>query len=355
MVSGWVMLLISLFLLCSCLIGLVALLRSMLLGASTRIIYKATNINPIVAMGVGIAVTILVQSSSITTSSLVPLAGVGVLKIEQMFPLVIGADIGTCITALLAASVSSKVESLQSALVHLFFNITGAVMWYPLPFTRNFILNVCRWLGKTTRAWRNFPVLFIIVMYFALPLLLLGISSCFEKGSTGFTGLGVFLVLLLGGGLLYFAFWWYFKDGGGKCRSRIARRKRHAAVMKNLADDMDYLKCDMEYTKNEIGRLKEIAGLVTAEAGHLALPHIPPEHEEPSMSAADEETVSLLESCQAAPWVDVVASATGSVRGSLHSLGAFSANRPSSHAHHRRTGSAASASASHQPIEEKSP
>lgn len=352
MVSGWVMLLISLFLLCSCLIGLVALLRSMLLGASTRIIYKATNINPIVAMAVGIAVTILVQSSSITSSSLVPLAGVGVLKIEQMFPLIIGADIGTCITGLLAASVSSKVESLQIALVHLFFNVTGAVMWYPLPFTRKFIVNVCRWLGKTTRAWRNFPILFIIIMYFALPLLLLGISSCFEKGSNGFTGLGVFLVLLLGGGLLYFAFWWYCKNGGEKCRSRIAHRQRQAAVLKNLADDMDYLKCDMEYTKNEIGRLKEIAGLV--EAGRLPLPHIPPEHEEPSMSAADEETVSLFESCQAAPWVDVVASAAGSVR-SLHSVGALNANRPSTHAHHRRIGSATSASASNQAKEETSP
>jgi len=124
MTSGWVMLLISLFLLCSCLIGLVAILRSMLLGASTRIIYKATNINPLLAMVVGCAVTVLVQSSSITTSALVPLAGVGVLKLEGMLPLVLGADIGTTITAFLAASVSDTVEALQIALVHMFFNVT---------------------------------------------------------------------------------------------------------------------------------------------------------------------------------------------------------------------------------------
>ena len=50
MVSGWVCLVVALFILIICLIGLVALLRSMLLGASTRIIYKATNINPLLAM-----------------------------------------------------------------------------------------------------------------------------------------------------------------------------------------------------------------------------------------------------------------------------------------------------------------
>ena len=122
--SGWVMLIVSLFILCASLVGLVALLRSMLLGASQRIIYKSTNINAYLAMLIGCAVTILVQSSSITTSALVPLAGVGVLKLEQMLPLVLGADIGTTITAFMAASVSSGVESLQIALVHMFFNVT---------------------------------------------------------------------------------------------------------------------------------------------------------------------------------------------------------------------------------------
>ena len=111
MVSGWVMLVLSLFLLIFCLVLLVTLLRKMLLGASTRIIYKATSINEYLAMLIGCGVTILVQSSSITSSALVPLAGVGILKLEQMLPLVMGADIGTTITALLAAMVSSKVST----------------------------------------------------------------------------------------------------------------------------------------------------------------------------------------------------------------------------------------------------
>jgi sodium-dependent phosphate cotransporter len=60
----------------------------------------------------------------------VPLAGVGVLRLEKMIPLDLGADIGTTFTALMAAMVSSKIESFQIALVHLFVDLTGIVIWY---------------------------------------------------------------------------------------------------------------------------------------------------------------------------------------------------------------------------------
>lgn len=73
MVSGWVCLFISLFLLIFCLIALVALLHRMLVGASTRIIYKATNINGYFSIIIGCSVTVLVHSSAVTVSALVPL------------------------------------------------------------------------------------------------------------------------------------------------------------------------------------------------------------------------------------------------------------------------------------------
>ena len=84
MVAGWVCLVFAIILLCVCLIGLVLVLRKMLLGASQRIIYKATNINGVLAILIGIGVTVLVQSSAVTTSTLVPLAGAGVLKLEKV-------------------------------------------------------------------------------------------------------------------------------------------------------------------------------------------------------------------------------------------------------------------------------
>merc|ERR1712137_8958 len=120
-VSGGVCFFIALVILVACLIGLVTILQKLLLGMSTRILYKATNINGYLAMLIGVGITILVQSSSITTSTLTPLVGMGVLQLEQMFPLTLGANIGTTVTAILAALLSTT-EALQVALAHLFFN-----------------------------------------------------------------------------------------------------------------------------------------------------------------------------------------------------------------------------------------
>jgi sodium-dependent phosphate cotransporter len=80
---------------------------------STRVIYKATNVNGLVAIVIGAGITVLVQSSSITTSVLTPLVGVGCIQLEQMFPLTLGANIGTTVTGLLASLVSDSVDALQ--------------------------------------------------------------------------------------------------------------------------------------------------------------------------------------------------------------------------------------------------
>lgn len=312
MVSGWICLIFALFILIVCLIGLVALLRAMLLGASTRIIYKATNINPILAMLIGTGVTVLVQSSSITTSALIPLAGVGVLKLEQIYPLTLGADIGTTFTALMAAMVSSNLGSLQIALAHLFFNLTGIVIWYPIPFMRHIVMRLARWLGRITRSWRSFPALFVVSMYFLLPLLLLGISTCFEQGTAGFTALGVFLLLLVFGGIAYFYFWWRCKSGKQSCQACIKRRQRKSAAIKALADDMDYLKVDMEYCKNEIGRMKDIAGISRPSRMEEGRPIV-----EEEMPAPEDDVLSLYESCQSMPWREVLVTAAGSIQSEL--------------------------------------
>lgn len=257
-VSGGVCLVLSLVILIVCLIGLVTLLQRMLMGVSTRIIYKATNINGYLAMIIGCGITILVQSSSITTSTLTPLVGMGVLQLEQMFPLTLGANIGTTFTALMAAMVSSKVESLQIALCHLFFNITGILIWYPVPFMRRVPLNGARRLGKATRIWRGFPVLYIILAFFVIPLIILGLSALFEEKSKGFTVLGSLLCVFIGLGIVYWLYWWRYKDGKAKCIACMSRRQRKYMTMKTLPDDMDFL-------KSEVERLKEHTGLPDLE------------------------------------------------------------------------------------------
>lgn len=131
--SGGVVFLLGICLLFVSLFGLIYILQYMLMGVSTRMVYKATNVNGYVAILLGAAITTLVQSSSITTSTLTPLVGLDLLRIEQMYPLTLGANLGTTVTAILAAMVTEGTAALQVALAHLFFNVTGVLMFYPIP------------------------------------------------------------------------------------------------------------------------------------------------------------------------------------------------------------------------------
>lgn len=257
-VSGGVCLFLALVLLIVCLLGLVTLLQKMLLGTSTRIIYKATNINGYLAMLIGAGVTLLVQSSSITTSALTPLVGLGVLHVDQMYPLTLGANIGTTITGLLAALVSDNVGSLQVALCHLFFNITGILIFYPIPFMRRIPINAALSLGKATRYWRFFPVIYIVVIFFVVPLALLGLSELFERETKGFTVLGSFIVIAIILGICYGVFWYKKLDGHAKTVACLNGREKKRLTMKHLPDDIQYL-------KDEIKRLKGHTGLPDEE------------------------------------------------------------------------------------------
>lgn len=220
----------------------------------------------------------------------------------------------------MAALVSSKLESLQIALAHLFFNVTGVIIWYPVPFMRRFVFWLGSLVGKATESWRGFPVAFIVTMFFVLPLVLLGLSVCFEQQSKGFTALGVFLILLIVWAILYFVFWWRYRNGKASCKSCIRRRQRKKAAIEALADDMDYLKVDMEYCKNEIGRLKDFAGMaavVRMEEGKTYLYVPAPKHE---AAAEGDETASALQSMQSKPWRQVLFTAVGSIHDDLNEM-----------------------------------
>ena len=73
--------------------------------------------------------TILVQSSSVFTSTLTPLVGLGIITVERVYPFTIGSNVGTTITGIMAALTAKSARelknSLQIALCHTFFNIFG--------------------------------------------------------------------------------------------------------------------------------------------------------------------------------------------------------------------------------------
>ncbi|KAL7512164.1 hypothetical protein ACHAXN_009142 [Cyclotella atomus] len=253
-VAGGVCLFLSLLLLILCLIGLVNVLQRGLNGMSTRIIYKATNVNGVVAIAIGAGITILVQSSSITTSVLTPLVGVGCIQLEQMFPLTLGANIGTTVTGLLASLVSDSVEALQVALAHLFFNITGIVIWYPLPFMRKIPLEAARALGRATRRSKLVPVIYIILVFFVAPLLLLALSAMFEQKTVGFTVLGSFLVIFIAALAARFTWWWKKQNGKQSCLAYLDKREALKNATATLPEDMKFL-------KSKVAQLCEHTGL----------------------------------------------------------------------------------------------
>jgi sodium-dependent phosphate cotransporter len=89
-----------------------------------------------IGIAVGMIVTVAVQSSSITTSILIPLVASGILVVRNAYPITLGANIGTTVTALLAALGAGALDGLTIAVTHTLFNIAGIVLIYSIPKVR---------------------------------------------------------------------------------------------------------------------------------------------------------------------------------------------------------------------------
>ncbi len=108
----------------------------------------------------GILMTVLVQSSSVTTSMIIPLAGAGLVTIRQIFPYTLGANIGTTVTALLAAMTTQNPVAVTVAFSHLVFNIFGILMIYPL---KSIPINLAEFVGKKASESSKNLTIFIVV------------------------------------------------------------------------------------------------------------------------------------------------------------------------------------------------
>ena len=125
----------------------------------------------VLAIVIGIAITFSVQSSSITTSILVPIVGSGILTIENAFPITLGANIGTTITAVLASFAVDGPEGLTIALVHVFFNLISVAVIYPFKTLRNFPIKLAMILSSATVKRRYMAIVYVLVTFVLLPLL----------------------------------------------------------------------------------------------------------------------------------------------------------------------------------------
>jgi len=113
---------------------LIKTIRSLVLNKIEIVINKYLFKNDVMGMTWGMIMTFVVQSSSVTTSLIVPLAGAGIVDLKKIFPYTLGANIGTTGTALLAALATSNPVAVTAAFAHLTFNIFGIAIFYPLRF-----------------------------------------------------------------------------------------------------------------------------------------------------------------------------------------------------------------------------
>jgi len=203
-VAGILMVCVSLGFLCICLMCLVKLLSTIFRGRAAIWFRKALNLEFESAPGVanyvlivfGIGITILFQSSSVTTSTLTPLCGIGLVRLDKMFAFTVGANIGTTFTGLLGAMVSDKRKTaLTVALAHVLFNVFGTLIWYPIPLLRNIPIGMAKINGNLAADVKVFPIVYIIFMFGLLPLTLMGLSIA-SPWLCVFVGIPILLGLL---------------------------------------------------------------------------------------------------------------------------------------------------------------
>ncbi|MFW5933775.1 MAG: Na/Pi symporter [Actinomycetota bacterium] len=120
---------------------------------------------------VGVAVTVAVQSSSITTSILVPLVAAGILTLRNAYPITLGANVGTTLTALIASLAVAMPEGLTIALVHLLFNLLALLLLYPVPAIRYVPVRAAEQLARAATANRTIVGVYVIGLFIVIPLL----------------------------------------------------------------------------------------------------------------------------------------------------------------------------------------
>lgn len=124
-----------------------------------------------VAMLLGLVITISVQSSSITTSILVPLSAAGILSLRNAYPVTLGANVGTTITALLAALAASSPESLTVALAHTTFNLLGILALYVVPLARDIPVRLAEGMAEIAVERRSLALAYVVGLFIVAPLI----------------------------------------------------------------------------------------------------------------------------------------------------------------------------------------
>ena len=167
--------------------ALISLVKTMRRSVEARVegfIVKAFEQSAFVAIGMGLVATVMVQSSSITTSLLVPLAGAGLLTLDRAFPVVLGANVGTTVTAMMAAVAATGPNAragIAIALVHFLFNFSGILLLFPIPAIRRIPLSASRRLAQVGIRSAPLAIGYVIALFYGVPAIFAAINHLYFR------------------------------------------------------------------------------------------------------------------------------------------------------------------------------
>ena len=172
-------LIFSMLLLFFSLYFIVKVMKSLVINRAEIILNNVISRSSLLGIFAGLIFTIFVQSSSITTSLLIPLVAAGILTVESAFPITIGANIGTTTTAILASFATGNISAIVIAFAHLLFNLIGTIFIYPIKIFRNVPIYLAKALGDLTAEKRRYAIMYVLGVFFLVPALLIFISKLF--------------------------------------------------------------------------------------------------------------------------------------------------------------------------------
>jgi sodium-dependent phosphate cotransporter len=174
--NGLLLLAISIMLLFFTIRYLTNLLKKLVIGESQKRMDKYVFNSPVASLLWGAGFTATIHSSSTATSLIVPLVAADKLSIKKAFPFVMGANVGTTITALIA-SISKSEAALSIALAHVLFNVIGVLIFFPIPAIRHIPVHLARYLGSLTIKNRLVGLVYIVLTFFLIPFILIYLSN----------------------------------------------------------------------------------------------------------------------------------------------------------------------------------
>ncbi len=173
--SLWILLILSVLLLIASIKVLANAIYKLFIGNFKENLVQLFFSSPLKSFAFGTLLTATVQSSSVTTPLVVPLVANGKISLRKSLPYLMGANIGTTITAIISALFHSDL-ALSIALVHLLFNLFGVLFFFPVKFLRKIPLSLAHGLGHLTSRNRLIGFLYILLTFFLIPFLLIYFS-----------------------------------------------------------------------------------------------------------------------------------------------------------------------------------